>query len=140
MTKDPLTYYEYSTESDITGTKYRETITPLDDQHAQMTVMSKYLFSGAAQNTKYLIDASVLREIERVFRKNRMFLWNNRRLNRNRSDLHRKEYIFCFGVRTATYVIYTDEYLGRYGKVVGEIRDIMKKCYETQIKIEDEAK
>lgn len=138
MSKRPLTRFTYGTAGDMRGSTYSEDITPYDDTRALLTVRSKEYYAADEIVERYLLDAAVLPELERVFRSRGMRLWQHRRIGRMFiADGASKSYSFRFG-NGKVFSFSAQYYPGLYGLGVRALRSTVRKYTKEKIPLPED--
>lgn len=77
-----LKKYTYSSGGGMTGGYYSKTVEKTDDDKALITVETAEWHNNEPEVKKYIVDSSVLFEIEKVVRRYRMNFWHNKKFTK----------------------------------------------------------
>lgn len=120
-----LNTYTYSSGGGMSGGYYRNTVKRYNDQ-ALISIESAEWHSQDPTVTEYLVDASVLSELESVVRKNRMNFWNRKKFtNIFVSDGESQGYYFYFDDADISFS--SQLYPAKYSKKLAELDSVVNK-------------
>jgi len=120
-----LNEYQYSTGGGMTGAFYREKI-KRDGDKAVINIQKAEFHNEEPVKNEYIVDLSVLDEIEAVVRKYRMNFWHRKKFtNMFVSDGESESFSFGFDKNSVSFS--SQIYPERYGIKLRELKAIVQK-------------
>lgn len=124
-----LVEYRYGSSGDMRGGHYSEIVKRKDDSHAIITIEKAEAYNVEPERNEYLVDISIMDELENVIRKYKMNHWNRKKFtDMFISDGASSSYSFNFD---KSYVSFSSQfYPMEYGQKLQEFDEIINKYVE----------
>lgn len=131
MKNEKLIMYSYSSGGDMRGSHYSQEIKLSEEGKAVLCTSSADWYNDDPKTEESYIDAAVLEEIGKVFRKYHMNRWQNRKISKMFvADGASYSYRFTFG--ETDFRFSAQYYPGRYRYKLDEIDNIIEKYSQTK--------
>ncbi len=129
-----LNKYCYSLSGGMSGGYYSKTIRRYDNAHAIISIEKADWHSQDPEINEYLVDVSIMDELEGIIRKYRMNFWNGKKFtNMFIADGESKGYSFSFD---KDYIDFSSQYYpARYSDKLYEFDEIIEKYLKNTKKL-----
>ena len=129
-----LNKYRYSSGGGMTGGYDSETVSRYDDTHALVCLESAQWHYQDPDISEYLVDISIMDELENVVRKERMNFWNDKTFTKMFvADGESYSYSFYFDKAKVSFS--SQLYPQRYSKKLHKLDEVMDKYLENGEKL-----
>lgn len=129
-----LNQYRTSSGGGMSGGYSRETVKRLDDTHALVTVEKAEWYSQDPEINEYLVDVSIMDELEENIRKNRMNFWHRKKFtNLFIADGETDGYSFTFDKNEVRFS--SQYYPPKYSRKLERFGEIIEKYLQNARKL-----
>lgn len=122
----PLNRFSYSMSGGMNGGHDSVSVKKVDESNVIISTSKSNYYYEESDVKEYLVSVDVLKDIEAIFRKNKMEKWNNKKFtDMIVYDAPSSSYSFIFGDKY-TYVSFSSQmYPDKYGVALNQIHDVI---------------
>lgn len=124
--KKPMTGFSYSYGGNMCGNSHRESVMPVDNEHARISISHADWHYQNPEVNEYLTDIAVMKKLEEVFHKHSMEKWNGKKFT-DMFVCDGESYSYSFDFDKAWIGFSSQIYPRKYHDKLNELHEIVKE-------------